>query len=77
MRRRRVQITVPGFEVGQIVRIRNVIASRHAGQLGRVMERRPAPRGSASLDKYIVMLASGDREMFWSVQLEKDAEPGV
>ena len=75
MRESRVQMTASWFEVGQIVRIRSVIASRHAGKLGCVVERRPASRGSASLDKYMVMLSSGDQEVFWSIQLEKDSEP--
>jgi hypothetical protein len=73
MRQPRVSMEAPAFEVGQIVRIRSVIASRHAGQLGRVVERRPASRGTASLDKYLVMLSSGDQEVFWSIQLEKDS----
>jgi hypothetical protein len=47
------------------------------GQLGRVLERKAAARGSASLDKYIVLLSSGDCKEFWSVQLEKNSEPGM
>jgi hypothetical protein len=77
MRKRREQMTTSRFEVGQIVRIRNIIATQHAGQLRRVVERKPAARGTASLDKYIVMLSSGDRQEFWSVQLEKNSEPGT
>jgi hypothetical protein len=77
MKKRRDQMTTSRFEVGQIVRIRDVIASKHAGQLGRVVERKPAARGTASLDKYIVMLSSGDHKEFWSVQLEKHSEPGM
>jgi hypothetical protein len=77
MRKRQAQEMTSSFEVGQIVRIRSVIASKHAGQLGRVVERKAAARGSASLDKYIVMLSSGDRKEFWSVQLERNSEPGM
>jgi hypothetical protein len=77
MRKSGDQMTTSRFEVGQIVRIRNVIASKHAGQLGRVLERKAAARGSASLDKYIVMLLSGDCKEFWSVQLEKNSEPDM
>jgi len=74
MTKRRAQPRTSRFEVGQIVRIRNVIANRHAGQLGRVVERKPATRGTASLDRYVVMLSSGERKEFWSVQLEKILE---
>jgi hypothetical protein len=63
------------FEVGQTVRIRDVIASRYAGQSGQVLDRKPAPRGGATLDKYIVLLPSGDRHEFWSIQLEKNSSP--
>jgi len=62
------------FEIGQIVRIRNVIATRYAGQLGRILELKPAQRGTSTLDKYIVMLSSGDQKEFWSIQLEENSD---
>jgi hypothetical protein len=36
-----------------------------------------AARRTASLDKYIVMLSSGDHKEFWSIQLEKNSDGGV
>jgi len=62
----------PQCEKGQTVRVRNVIRSRWAGQIGVIVEVKPDQRGKRVLDKYVVQFASNDQEEFWGIQLETD-----
>jgi hypothetical protein len=59
-------------EKGQIVRVRDVIWSRWAGQIGIVVQVKPNERGKRVLDKYVVRFADNDQEEFWGIQLEMD-----
>jgi hypothetical protein len=57
-------------EKGQVVRVRDVIWSRWAGQSGVIVEVKPDKRGKRILDKYVVQFADNDQEEFWGIQLE-------
>ena len=59
-------------EKGQMVRIRDVIWSRWAGQTGIIVEVKPNQRGKRVLDKYVIRFADNDQEEFWGIQLETD-----
>jgi hypothetical protein len=59
------------FLNGETVMIRDVIATRRKGQLGRIIETRPSKWDSESLDKYVVLFADGDQEEFWDIQLDR------
>ena len=62
---------MPRYVKGELVRIRDVIATRYAGQSGRIMAVHPSKRGEVTLDKYIVVFAGGEQEEFWDIQLEQ------
>ena len=57
------------FEIDQVVRIGDVIASKYCEQLGTICEAMPHRRGKTSLDKYSVEFSNGARSVFWSIQL--------
>jgi hypothetical protein len=65
---------VPRYQIGETVRIRDVITSRYAGQSGRVIGVRHSPRGENTLDKYTVLFPAAEQEEFWDIQLEQFSE---
>ena len=63
------------FEKGEFVIVRDVIATRRKGQLGRIIEARPSRWGRQSLDKYVVVFTDGEQEEFWDIQLDRSSGP--
>jgi len=63
---------MPQFEVGQLVRIRDVIWSKNCGKRGVVRAGTANKQGRTSLDKYLVEFSDGTRSEFWSIQLAPD-----
>ena len=60
------------FEKGDIVVVRNVIATNRIGQVGRIIEFKPAKRrGPSTLDKYVVLFEDGSQAELWDIQLER------
>ena len=62
------------FSVGEIVRVRDCIATQYVGCIGTILSAR-ASRHARTLDKYRVRFASGAEVEFWDIQLE--LPPGV
>ena len=63
---------MPRFEIGQLVRIRDVIWNKHCGRRGVVRAGTANKQGRTSLDKYVVEFSDGSRSEFWSIQLSPD-----
>ena len=57
------------FEIDQVVRIGDVIASKSCEQVGTICAAMPHRLGKTSLDKYNVEFSNGTRSVFWSIQL--------
>jgi hypothetical protein len=62
------------FKEGELVRVRDVIATKRAGQSGRVHAFKPHKRGITTLDKYTVGFSDGGQEEFWVIQLQTQTE---
>jgi hypothetical protein len=58
------------FSIGMLVKVRDVIATSHAGSTGTVISVRSSPHHH-TLDKYLVRLSSGIDTEFWDIQLKK------
>lgn len=61
------------FDVGESVRVNDSISSRFVGAVGQVVEAR-RNYYSHTLDKYVVRLLSGEKAVFWDIQLVKSAD---
>jgi hypothetical protein len=60
---------MPRFETGTQVRVLETISSQYTGQQGRITQVIVHRSGKYSLDKYEVEFASGERSVFWDIQL--------
>ena len=60
---------MPRFETGTQVRVLETISSLYQGQQGRITEVIVHKSGKYSLDKYEVEFATGERSVFWDIQL--------
>ena len=60
------------FEVGQRVRIDNVIFTKYCGQSGVIRAAMLNKKGKMTLDKYNVEFSDGTESVFWSIQLKPD-----
>ncbi len=60
---------LPRFHVGDRVRIRSTISTRHAGAIGSITKVHSS-RHAGTLDKYIVELDTNLEAEFWEFQLE-------
>jgi hypothetical protein len=58
------------FYAGDNVRIVPVIATRHAGSIGKIKAAKYNSRDRITLDKYLVEFEDGFQAWFWSIQLE-------
>jgi hypothetical protein len=58
------------LSVGEIVEIRDVIATSHIGSAGVITSIRSS-RYSSTLDKYLVRFPNGLEKTFWDIQLQR------
>jgi hypothetical protein len=61
---------LPRFQVGDTVKIRSTISTRHAGAIGSVTKIQSS-RHSGTLDKYTVQFDPSLEAEFWEFQLER------
>lgn len=60
---------LPRFHVGDTVKIRSTISTRHAGAIGSITKVQSS-RHAGSLDKYTVQFKPDVEAEFWEIQLE-------
>ena len=60
---------MPRFEMGTRVTVLETIASPHVGQEGRITQVIVHKSGKYTLDKYEVEFATGEKSVFWDIQL--------
>jgi hypothetical protein len=60
---------LPRFQVGDTVKIRSTISTRHAGAIGCVTKIQSS-RHAGTLDKYTVQFEPDVEAQFWEFQLE-------
>jgi len=70
------EIRLP-FRVGDCVRILTTVSTPFAGLQGIIEQTIPHPRNLSQLDAYIVSFEWGEKQKFWSVQLELSQRKAV
>lgn len=63
------------FDSGDDVKIVPVIATRYAGNIGKIKSTKYNARDRTTLDKYLVEFEDGIQAWFWSIQLDDPDVP--
>jgi hypothetical protein len=65
------------FDIGNIVEINSVIASKHTGRQGRIVNVLPSKRQTQTLDRYVVRFNESEDQIFWDIQLVLVSPPAT
>ena len=65
------------FDIGDMVEINSVIASKHTGQQGRIVNVIPSKRQTQTLDRYVVRFNESEDQIFWDIQLVLVSPPAT